>query len=75
MLVAAGVLIGLALSLPGLLNKEQRWEYNYLKIYNNRDMQTLYDMGDQGWEVAGLMNDAHGTRQFLLKRHAIAKAE
>jgi len=44
------------------------WDYSFCALEKARDMQQLYDRGDEGWEVAGVFKDWHGKQCVLLKR-------
>jgi hypothetical protein len=46
----------------------QVWDYSFCGLEKPRDMQELYEMGDEGWEVAGVFRDWHGKQCALLKR-------
>lgn len=46
----------------------QNWEYTFTKMENPRDLVTVYEMGEEGWLVAGSYKDHHGMQMFLLQR-------
>jgi hypothetical protein len=48
--------------------REPVWDYNFVVLEKPRDMQILFDMGEDGWEVAGAFKDWHGNQCMLLKR-------
>ncbi|MGZ4964020.1 MAG: hypothetical protein ACXWC8_15795 [Limisphaerales bacterium] len=60
--MAVGVLTGL------VIPRSTTWEYDFRTYQKPRDMKVLSEMGEDGWEVAGLFRHWNGDQAVLVKR-------